>query len=146
MITSRKIEDLDPLVQAVCQMHIRSCAAEGIEIILTATYRDVEQQDALYAIGRSPDDKRTKVTNARGGESWHQYRVAWDVVPVVGGKCVWDDKTLWNRVIHLGELSGAEAGANWIRFTDRPHFEVKPKGLSIADAAVRFSAHGTIFL
>lgn len=146
MINSRKIEDLDPAVQPICRMHIRSCAAEGIEIITTATFRDWEQQNELYKVGRTPGDLRNKVTDAIGGKSWHQYRCAYDVCPIIGGKCVWDDDHIWSRVIALGVLSGAEAGAQWKTFPDRPHFQVIPKNLTLVDASIRFSAHGSIFI
>jgi len=40
--------------------------------------------------------------------------VAWDVVPLVGGKCVWDEKNpLWKDVIGFGKQAGAQAGADW---------------------------------
>ena len=146
MINSLYLTDLDPEAQSICQAHIDGCKAAGIEIILTATYRDDEQQNALYQIGRTPGDTRMRVTNAKGGQSWHQYRCAWDVVPIVGGKCVWEDKLLWEKVIAAGVAAGAEAGANWASFKDQPHFQYKPDGLTLIEAADRFATHGTIFI
>ncbi len=145
MITSRLITDLDPVVQPICQAHIDECAKHEIDIILTATWRDIEAQDALYAIGRNAGDTRRYVTNAKGGQSWHQYRCAWDIVPVVGGKAVWNDPALWDKVIALGVAVGAEAGANWTSFKDQPHFQHKPAGMTIDEAFALFTAHGTIF-
>ena len=145
MINSRLIFDLDPLAEVVCQKHIDACAAEGIEIILTSTYRDIEAQDALYRIGRDPGDIRRRVTNAKGGQSWHNYRVAWDVVPLIHGKAAWEDPLLWEKVIAAGEAVGAEAGAHWKTFKDQPHFQYTPKGLELADAFALFTARGTIF-
>ncbi len=146
MINSRLITDLDPAARSVCQAHLAACASDGIEIILTATWRDIEQQDALYRIGRDPGDLRRRVTNARGGQSWHQYRCAWDVVPVIGGKCMWDDPLLWEKVIAIGEAVGAEAGAKWKSFPDQPHFQYKPAMLTLAGALTLFNQHGTIFI
>src|SRR4051794_20782928 len=103
MHNSRNIADLDPLARAVAEKHIFACAASGIDIIITSTWRDFEKQNALYSIGRTAGDQRMCVTNARGGRSWHQFRCAWDVVPVVGGKCVWDDPAAWQCVISIGE-------------------------------------------
>lgn len=145
MINSRDLADLDPTARTVCQRHIEGCKNAGVEIMVTSTWRDIEQQDALYKVGRLPGDTRKTVTNAKGGESWHQYKNAWDVVPLVGGKCVWDDMALWDRVISVGEAVGAEAGAKWTSFPDRPHFQVRPGGMSIATALKEFKERGTIF-
>jgi len=146
VINSRLLSDLDPKAAEVCKAHIAACAAEGIEIIVTSTWRDIESQDALYRIGRDPGDTRRRVTNAKGGSSWHNYRIAWDVVPLIGGKCVWNDPVLWEKIIAAGEAVGAEAGAKWKTFPDQPHFQRRPAGLELADAFERFEKHGTIFV
>lgn len=148
MINSRRIEDLDPLVQPIALAHVRQCSNVGIDIIVTSTFRDAEQQTELYLIGRTPNDTRLKVTNAKAYESWHNFRCAWDVVPVIGGKCVWEDPVLWSRVINIGEAVGAEAGAKWLHFPDRPHFQVIPKSLSLIGTAARaiFENHGSVFI
>ena len=155
MINSRKLEDLDPEARAVCQEHIRLCRDVGIEIIVTSTWRDFEAQDALYAIGRTVEKERWAITNAKGGKSWHNFKAAWDVVPVVSGKAVWNSKDpLWKEVIRLGKQAGAEAGSDWKSFPDvpldLPHFQVVPKvsGLHITldEALARFKDSGTIFM
>ena len=153
MINSRDVAELSPPARQVCLAHIAACKAAGIDIIVTSTYRDRESQDALFAIGRTADLQKPRVTKARGGQSWHNFRVAYDVVPVVNGKAVWDTQNpLWKEVIRIGKECGAEAGADWPGFPDFPHFQMLPtelKGkkdsvaLPIADA--RFTKSGTIF-
>lgn len=150
MINSRKLEDLDPDVRAICNAHIALCHQHGIELLITSTWRDFESQDALYAIGRTVDLNRKPITKAKAGQSWHNYRAAYDVVPLVGGKPVWDAKNpIWKEVIKYGKEAGAEAGADWKSFPDLPHFDVRPKveGASIGldEARSRFLNHGTIF-
>lgn len=145
MINSRNISDLDPISAERCKAHIAACAAVGIEIIVTSTWRDIEQQDALYRIGRDPGDTRRRVTNAKGGQSWHNYRVAYDVVPLIGGKCVWNDPLLWEKIIEAGESVGVEAGAKWKSFPDQPHFQYKPSGMTLDAALTTFEASGTLF-
>jgi len=71
-----------------------------------------------------------RVTNVRGGDSFHNHRVAVDVVPIINGKCVWDDLTLWARVGAIGTQCGLTWGGYWSKFPDRPHFE-DPNGYSI---------------
>jgi peptidoglycan L-alanyl-D-glutamate endopeptidase CwlK len=146
MINSRRIEDLDPRVQPICRAHIAACEAESIELLITSTLRDLAAQDALYRIGRDPGDTRLRVTNAKGGQSWHNFGVAWDVVPLIGGKCVWNDPLLWEKIVAAGESVGAEAGAKWKEFKDQPHFQVKPNGLEMSDAFALFTARGSIFV
>lgn len=147
MINSRSLEELSLKPRTVCVAQIQGCRAIGIEIIVTSTYRDSEAQNDLYAIGRTKDVHRKPVTNARAGQSWHNFRCAWDVVPVIGGKAVWDDEALWKDVIRIGKAVGAEAGAEWKTFPDKPHFQVRPEAtFTLVQALDRFKEMGTIFL
>jgi peptidoglycan L-alanyl-D-glutamate endopeptidase CwlK len=119
MINSRKIEDLHPRVAEKCRQFIAQCKVADIDVIITSTYRDDESQNALYAIGRTVPGK--KVTNVEGGYSFHNYRVAFDFVPIVNGKAVWNDPTLWNRCGNIAEQLGLEWGGAWESFPDKPH-------------------------
>lgn len=130
MIESRKIEDLHPVVQAMCRKFIEECEKVDIEIILTSTYRDKERQDALYAKGRL--FKGAKVTNAKGGQSFHNWRVAFDVVPMEHGKPDWDNEQLWLSIGHIGKTCGLEWGGDFRSFKDKPHFQYTG-GLTLAD-------------
>ncbi len=148
MINSRLLRYLDPTAREVCSDHLLRCRNAGIE--LTSTYRDFEAQDALYAIGRTINPERRVVTNAKAGHSWHNFRCAWDVVPVMSGKPIWDEKDpAWKEVVIHGKEAGAEAGADWPMFKDLPHFQVRPVQagvhIELAEAMNRWKAHGTIF-
>jgi peptidoglycan L-alanyl-D-glutamate endopeptidase CwlK len=131
VINSRKIEDLHPKVQEMARKFLERCKAEGIDILVTCTYRDHEAQNSLYALGRtvltSGGQKVRKVTNARGGQSFHNYRLAFDVVPLRNGKPVWGtagaDIHLWMRVGNIGEEAGLEWAGRWKRFREFPHFQ-----------------------
>lgn len=150
MINSRDIQHLDPEARNICLKHVIACRNQGIEIIVTSTWRDFEAQDDLYAIGRTKERQRRAVTNAKGGRSWHNYKCAWDVVPVVAGKPVWDSgDPIWKEVVRLGKEVGAEAGADWRSFPDLPHFQFLPKAsgkpITLDIAESRFKEHGTVF-
>jgi peptidoglycan L-alanyl-D-glutamate endopeptidase CwlK len=146
MIDSRNISDLDPVAQEVCRRHIELCKDRGIELLVTSTWRDFEAQENLYAIGRTKELNRSPVTKARGGKSWHNYRCAWDVVGLVGGKPVWNKKDpIWQEIIQAGKAAGAEAGAEWKSFPDFPHFQIKPIEMTLTQARQQFDQTGSIF-
>lgn len=121
MINSRDPKELTSQAQALWHQLHDECAKVGIDLILTSTYRDVESQNDLYAIGRTKPGKI--VTNARGGESFHNYRIAFDVVPVVNGKASWNDLSLWKRVSGIGKKLGLVSGADF-SIRDYPHFQL----------------------
>ena len=125
MLSSRLLTALHPTVAAKATAHIAACKAEGIDLLITCTFRDREMQDHLYAQGRTDPGKI--VTNAKGGQSAHNYKLAYDIVPMVYGKPVWnttgDDGKLWERVGELGEAQGLEWAGRWKTFREYPHFQ-----------------------
>lgn len=129
MINSRNIADLHPRVQNLARKFIQECEEHGIKLLVTSTYRDAESQNALYAQGRTVPGKI--VTNAKAGQSFHNWRVAFDVVPLVNGKAVWNDDVLWHKIGAIGIECGLEWGGNW-KFKDTPHFQYTG-GLKLAD-------------
>lgn len=129
MINSRDISELHPVVQEKAHAFLAMCNQRGINVVVTSTYRDHESQNALYAQGRTKPGKI--VTKAKGGQSFHNWRVAFDVVPVVNGKAVWDDDVMWEKLGDIGVQCGLEWGGNW-KFRDSPHFQYTG-GLKLAD-------------
>lgn len=121
MINSRRVSDLDPEVQTLAEAFLTACIAAGIDILITSTYRDFESQNALYNQGRSTPG--TKVTNARGGQSFHNFKVAFDFVPIVNGKAQWNDPLLFKRVGEIGESVGLEWAGRWIKFKELAHLQ-----------------------
>jgi peptidoglycan L-alanyl-D-glutamate endopeptidase CwlK len=132
---SREINDLHARVAAMCRSHAAACAAAGIDLLVTQTFRSAAEQDVLFAQGRTTPGNI--VTNARGGESWHQWRLAYDVVPLLAGKPVWRtsgrDGVLWAKVGALGEQCGLEWAGRWKgELREMAHFQMTD-GLTIAD-------------
>jgi len=130
MINSRKIQDLHPTVAQKCQQFIAACAKEGIDIIITSTYRDNESQAALYAQGRTQPGKI--VTNAKPGQSYHNYRYAFDFAPQVNGKIAWNDTQLFIRCGLIAENQGLEWAGRWQKFQELAHCQYTA-GLTLAD-------------
>lgn len=127
MITSRSLDDLEPPVADRARCLLSKCLNEGIELLVTCTYRDFEAQTRLYAQGRGKPGQI--VTYARAGDSWHNWRRALDVVPMQHGKPVWGtrgvDREIWLRVGQIGIECGLEWGGSWDRHPDFPHFQDK---------------------
>jgi len=132
---SRKIEDLKPAVQLRARALLDAAKDAGVDLIITSTYRTAEQQAALYAQGRTKPGMI--VTNARPGDSYHNWQCAFDVVPLRNGKPVWgtsgEDGMLWRKIGELGESVGLEWAGRWTgKLREMAHFQYTG-GLTIAD-------------
>lgn len=122
MINSRSLDDLLPPVRQRVERFLADAKAQGIDLLVTSTYRDNASQNALYAQGRTAPGRI--VTNAKAGQSWHNYRCAVDVVPLVNGKPNWSVKdAVWQTVGQLGKQAGLEWAGDWKRFKEYPHFQ-----------------------
>jgi peptidoglycan L-alanyl-D-glutamate endopeptidase CwlK len=130
MINSRDPNALHPKVKELCVDFIEKCKHEGIDVIITSTYRDAESQNALYAQGRTTPGKI--VTNAKAGDSFHNWKVAFDFCPIVNGKAQWNDGELFERCGKIGESLGLEWAGRWVKFKELAHFQFT-YGLSLAD-------------
>lgn len=131
MINSRKIEDLHPYVEKLCRQFIVECKLAGIDVMITSTYRDNEYQDFLYGKGRT--DKTSKiVTNAKGSQSIHNYRLAFDFVPLVDGRAQWNNLNLFKQCGEIAQQVGLEWGGDWVKFRDYPHCQFT-QGLTLAE-------------
>ena len=109
MIDSRDIKDLHPIVASLAKTLIERAKNElGIKLLITSTLRDNECQAKLYAKGRTTPGP--KVTNAKPGQSFHNYGVAFDVVPVIDGKAIWSTSgkalEIWQSIGKLGKEIG----------------------------------------
>lgn len=115
----------------------------NIELLLTHTLRTKEEQDALYAKGRTTKGEPpytaerplgSTVTNAKGGGSWHNHGMAFDVVPLKNGLPDWDASPVtWEAIGKLGESLGLEWGGRW-KMRDLGHFQLRPAGFTSASA------------
>jgi len=123
MINSRNLEDLLPVVKARVDQFLTDAKNHGIDLLVTSTYRDHESQDALYAQGRTAPGKI--VTNAKGGESFHNFKCAIDIVPIVNGKADWDcSHPVWAKVAELGKAAGLEWAGDWTgSLKEMAHFQ-----------------------
>ncbi len=123
MTTSRSLNELLP---AVCKAALDAqaeCNAAGLPHLITCTYRDGAEQDALYAQGRTKPGP--KVTNARAGQSFHQWRVALDLYPMIHGKPDFSgNHPNWHKIAAIYMAHGFEWAGNWAKFRELPHFQM----------------------
>ena len=92
---------------------------KGIRVKLVSGYRSPEEQDRLYAQGRTKPGR--VVTNARGGYSWHNFGLAADYAFVKDGHLTWNGP--WNIFGRVARACGLEWGGDFRTFPDRPHVQ-----------------------
>lgn len=132
----RDITKLHPTLQKKAEELIALCKSNGISIKISECVRTVEEQDALYAKGRTAPGN--KVTNAKGSSysSMHQWGVAFDFyldMDIDGDGAKSDDAYnnvtgLFDKVGRLGQSIGLEWGGAWKSIKDRPHFQLPDWG------------------
>lgn len=150
-ITIQRIQLLHPAIRTEVENIYRNevvPALAGRAICRFAyTLRTFAEQDALFAQGRTrlfdANGRRLGVvTQAKGGQSIHNYGLAFDIVLLEDKdnngtfeSASWDTvkdfdgdkKSDWMEVVSIFKKHGYTWGGDWTRFKDRPHFE-KPFG------------------
>lgn len=121
---------LKPKVKALANKLMDECNKANIPIIIHQTLRTIEEQNNLYAQGRTKPGEI--VTNAKGGTSFHNYGVAFDFCPLTNGKMNWKDLSLFEKVGKIGIGLGLEWGGMWTDIIDRPHLQYTA-GYKISD-------------
>ena len=140
-ISTKPIEatGLNPLVKEKTNQLIQQAAKIGITVIITDDFRSSKDQDQLYEKGRTVSGNI--VTNAKGGESYHNYGLAVDfALKTPTGDVIWDmeydgnknGRSDWYEVVDLAKALGFSWGGDWAQFKDYPHLQMD-FGLSIND-------------
>lgn len=109
----------------------RVAAEAGCQYVAIGGTRTWAEQDALYERGRGKPGP--KVTNARGGSSWHNFGVAVDFGVFRGGRYLDEEEPRTARAVHaacgkLAAACGLEWGGDWETFKDPPHYHVAGMG------------------
>lgn len=121
---SRKIEDLHTQFQLMVQQLLlkgqQAIQSTGWSFFITDGFRSFAEQTELYAQGRTKPGNR--VTNAMAGESPHNFGLAVDLAFQKDGKLSYAPE-LYARIYPIARSLGFELGADWMDFTDKPHFE-----------------------
>jgi peptidoglycan L-alanyl-D-glutamate endopeptidase CwlK len=104
---------------------------KGVRLRFAYVFRSNVLQDKLY-------NQRPKVTNAKGGQSIHNYGLAFDIVLLYDndGNGTFEEASYsqikdfdkdsiadWTEVTNYFKSQGWECGGDWKTFKDAPHFE-----------------------
>ena len=130
---NKKIELLHPVLRSQAQALYEEANLRltgRAKMLIVSTLRTFAEQDELYAQGRTKPGKR--ITNAKGGQSLHNYGVAIDFALIIDGKTAsWEDlkdfdgdrKADWMEIVEVFEAAGWEWGGRWKGFVDKPHLQ-----------------------
>jgi peptidoglycan L-alanyl-D-glutamate endopeptidase CwlK len=156
--SAKNLATLDKKAQPIFTPFIEAAellaATLGCEYLAISGNRTFAEQDKLFEKGRTipPIGKSHIVTNARGGQSNHNFAIALDF-GVFQGKRYLDDGTKAEQSVasgvhrsvaeKLAEKHGVEWGGNWKSFKDEPHFEIET-GLTLQQKRDRLKKNGSV--
>ena len=129
--SSRNVNDLHPRLRSLYLRFDQMMRESDVHYIITATYRNNDDQDKLYDSGRTV--KGSIVTNAKAGQSMHNAvdlngapaSRAFDIVIIKDGKPDWDIKNPdWKKAGKIGKSVGLEWAGDWVSFKEYPHFQL----------------------
>ncbi len=128
-ISLQRIDKLHPKLREEVKQIVANIEKRGVNIRITQGLRTIEEQNALYAQGRTKPGK--VVTNAKGGHSYHNYGLALDFCLLHKDGTVSfsliedldkDNKADWMEVVEEFKKYGWESGMDW-KFSDSPHLQ-----------------------
>lgn len=133
--TKKHIDLLHPSVREEVAKIIEECdlALNGrAKVRITQGLRSFQEQEDLYAFGRTKPGK--KVTNAKGGQSIHNYGFAVDICLIIDGTTAswdtvkdWDNDQIsdWQECVEIFKKHNWNWGGDCKTFKDLPHFDKK---------------------
>ena len=119
----RDINELDKDTQYFCRKFLEECKKQGLNVLVTETYRSQARQNYLYEQGRTrPGNVVTWTKNSN-----HTGRRAFDICKNVKGH-EYDDNAFFKKCADIAVSLGLEAGYYWKDKQDKPHIQL-PKGV-----------------
>lgn len=148
--------ELDPTFRVKAHEVQRICIAEGTTIHFYCALRTCEAQAKLFRQSRTIAESNQRaqslrdkgypflanvlmdvgpqagelgrhVTHAAPGESWHQYGMAVDGVPIHLGKAIWNaEDPAWQIYGAAARHVGATWAGDWTSFREMPHIQLYP--------------------
>lgn len=122
--SERVIATLDVTVHPYARALYFKARGNGITMNIISGLRSFQEQDALFAQGRTLPGNI--VTNARAGHSVHNFGLAFDVGVFEGSRFL-GESPQYKAIGALGLELGLEWGGNWKTIIDEPHFQLRPR-------------------
>lgn len=124
----RNINKCHPRLIDLSKKLVSACRGQGLIIGIGESFRTKEEQDALYAKGRTAPGNI--VTNAKGSSysSHHQWGTAFDIYRNDGKGVYTDGDGFFEKVGKIGKSIGLEWGGDWKSPIDKPHFQLPDWG------------------
>ncbi|GAB0056728.1 hypothetical protein SIID45300_01039 [Candidatus Magnetaquicoccaceae bacterium FCR-1] len=119
--SEREIFTLHPDAQRLCRGLLTALRANGLDARVLCGMRSYAQQNALYSQGRTKAG--AVVTRATGGNSFHNFGVAFDIGLFSSGKYL-QNADPYLDAARIGKHCGLECGAFWQSFSDPPHYQL----------------------
>ena len=142
---NRQLDSLEPVTyQKAVRLFAAFTLLTGRELFIVRALATYEEQDALFAQGRT--EPGAIVTNAKGGQSWHNFGRAFDVAleEKQTQKPSWstasDDLELWRLLGVIAKWIGLEWGGNFNSITDFGHFH-NTDGMTIDKARAQWETN-----
>lgn len=123
--SATNIATLHPKVQDYARALIQAAAQQGIAIKVISGTRSYDEQNALFAKGRTKPG--SVVTNARAGYSNHNFGIAFDIGVFDAQGSYVEESPLYKVVGSIGTGLGLTWGGNWKTVEDQPHFQLRPQ-------------------
>jgi peptidoglycan LD-endopeptidase CwlK len=131
--TEDNIETLIPAAQAKAREFMNAVPKGKLTYRIISGTRTYDEQNALFAIGRTVQRNRNPVTKAKGGQSNHNFGIAWDVGIFEDGRYYDGDTKREAQAyadlagVEKANLAGLEWGGDFSSFPDAPHYQMPTK-------------------
>ena len=141
----RDISQLHPELQRKIAELKALCDEQGLRLGIAECLRTIEEQDALYAQGRT--EPGSIVTYAKGSSysSQHQWGIAFDFYQDIPGHA-YDDYGFFRNVGILATGIGLGWGGAWTDFIDMPHLYLPYWGDTPAALKAQYTIPENFFL
>lgn len=159
-MSRNRMVGVHPILQAWTLKIVEAAAYHNLYFAAFMGLRTWELQDALYSQGReqldvvnarrslaglgpiTAEENKKIVTNARGGDSWHNYGLAVDLVEdgdaqQAGVQWSWSKNLDYLSLGKVVQTTRLEWGGLWKSIKDYPHIQMTC-GLSLAIAKDRY--------
>jgi len=133
--SEKSIGSLHPTAQQAARVFLKKVRDAGIDARIISGTRTYAEQNGLHRQGRFGNPPPI-VTNAKGGQSNHNFGIAWDIGIFKNGAYL-GESPLYDQAAEAGLSTDLEWGGHWKKFKDKPHYQLAT-GLMLASVRGKF--------